>query len=293
MSEPAPPPTVTADAWPEGWPGQRTALRSLTSARLALGRSGASLPTREVLAFELAHAQARDAVHTPLDVPALRSALEAEGWNVVEVRSRAPNRAAYLARPDWGRRLHVESAQSLATLRQAEAPDLVLVLSDGLSSLALQSHAAAFLRSLRPAFIGLRIAPLVIATQARVALADEVGELLGARVAISLIGERPGLSAADSLGAYLTFGPKVGRNDAERNCISNIRPGGLSFEGAAAELAALVHAALKAGTSGVSLAFSAAQSTQLSTAKSTKEEEVLYRENAWSVIPQRKGNQPR
>jgi ethanolamine ammonia-lyase small subunit len=246
----------TAPVSEDGW----AALRQYTAARIALGRSGASLPTREVLAFEQAHAQARDAVLVPLDAARLQGELEAEGWPVRQVHSRAADIAAYLARPDWGRRLADESAAALSTL---PGTDLALVLSDGLSAVALQTHAVPLLRELRPQLAGLCLAPLVIARRARVALADEVGERLGARVAVSLIGERPGLSSPDSLGAYLTHGPRVGRNDAERNCISNIRPQGLDYAEAAAQLAALLRAALGAGRSGVTLQFDPAAPARL------------------------------
>jgi ethanolamine ammonia-lyase small subunit len=251
MSERVPAPAAGSvlieDSWRE--------LRRHTAARIALGRTGASQPTREVLAYGLAHAQARDAVHLPLDVPALRTRLEAEGWSVLEVTSRAGNRAAYLARPDWGRRLSPEAAARL----QAGEYDVVLVVSDGLSSTGVQRHAAAFLGVLRPLLAGLSVAPVVIATQARVALADEVGERLGARVSVSIIGERPGLSSPDSLGLYLTYDPKVGRNDGERNCISNVRPDGLPLPEAALLLNANLRAALKAQLSGVQLRFDPAK----------------------------------
>ncbi|WP_029923483.1 ethanolamine ammonia-lyase subunit EutC [Nevskia soli] len=254
----AQPPATPADITPvieDSW----AALRRHTDARIALGRSGASLPTRAVLAFELAHAQARDAVLTALDVPALRRELEADGWKVAEVRSGAPDQAAYLARPDWGRRLHDDSLAALDAPGIGKA-DLVLVVSDGLSSTAVQQNAAPLLRALRPLLPeGLALAPVVIATHARVALADEVGERLGARIAVSLIGERPGLSSPDSLGAYLTYAPKVGRNDAERNCISNIRPQGLAYGEAALQLAALIRAMLQARLSGVKLQFDPAR----------------------------------
>ena len=231
-------------------------LRAHTAARIALGRAGASLPTREVLRFGLEHAQARDAVHTPLDMARLRADCTAEDWDTIEVRSRAPDRAAYLARPDWGRALHPDDAARLDA-RASGGSDLIFVLSDGLSALALQAQAVPLLRALRPLLEGLRLAPLVIATQARVALADEVGERLGARIAVSLIGERPGLSSPDSLGAYLTHAPRVGRSDAERNCISNIRPQGLAHGAAALQLAELIRAALRAQLSGVNLKFDA------------------------------------
>lgn len=239
-------------------------LRQYTAARIALGRSGSSLPTREVLDFGLAHAQARDAVHLPLDVAALQSQLQADGWDVITLTSRAADRAAYLARPDWGRRLHADALPLLDAARSAAAPridaddvafDVAFVVSDGLSSTAVQCHAAPLLQALRPLMADLRIAPIVIATQARVALSDEVGQRLQARIAVSLIGERPGLSSPDSLGAYLTYAPRVGNTDEVRNCISNIRPQGLVLTQAAQQIAALLRAALQAQRSGVALRF--------------------------------------
>lgn len=231
------------------------ALREHTAARIALGRSGASLPTRELLAFGLAHAQARDAVLTPLEVPGLCAQLGAEGWEVRVLRSRAPDRSAYLARPDWGRRL--DPASLLALQEEAsqphKRPDLVVVISDGLSSTAVQHHALPLLSRLRVLLANRLWAPLTIATQARVALADEVGAALHARVAISLIGERPGLSSPDSLGAYITHAPRVGLTDEARNCVSNIRPEGLDLDLAAVRIAALVEASLLSGLSGVGL----------------------------------------
>ncbi len=237
-----------SDAWVD--------LRRYTAARIALGRSGASLPLREQLAFGLAHAQARDAVHIPLDSATLRRQFESEGWQVTEVHSQAPDRNAYLARPDWGRRLHPASVQVLSAAKRPAA-DLVFVVSDGLSSAAVQNHAVPLLREVRERLPELAAAPVVIAVQARVALADEVGQLVGAAVAVSVIGERPGLSSPDSLGVYLTWGPRVGRSDAERNCISNIRPQGLGYTNAAAQLSALISAAQSAGLSGVRLRFDA------------------------------------
>lgn len=228
-------------------------LADLTPARVALGRAGVSLPTREVLSFGLAHAQARDAVHAELEIDRLKQELSADGWETIEVASAAPTRAAYLARPDWGRKLGDESAQALSA-QGATGADLVLVVSDGLSALAVHRHAVKLLRALRPKLDGLKLAPLVIATQARVALADEIGERLGARMAVSLIGERPGLSTPDSLGVYLTAAPKVGRHDAERDCISNIHARGIGYEQAAKQMAALIRASLAQGVSGVALA---------------------------------------
>lgn len=247
--------SLLTDAW--------TGLRAHTPARIALGRAGASLPTREVLALARAHAQARDAVHAALDVAALRAALEGEGWTTLEVRSRAAERGAYLARPDWGRRLDAGSTATLAGEKTSRPPDVVFVLSDGLSAVAVQRHAPPLLRALRPQLHDLVVAPLVIATQARVAIADEVGEILGARLAVSLIGERPGLSAPDSLGAYITYAPKIGRSDAERCCISNIRPEGLNCGDAAPRLTALILACLRARYSGVVVGASADEGKRL------------------------------
>ena len=237
-----------ADPWNE--------LRQLTPARIALGRSGASLPTREVLAFGIAHAQARDAVQAALDIDALLAALAPLGLPVIQVSSAAPTRSAYLARPDWGRRLDPDARTELALQARSEGPALLFVIGDGLSALAAQRHAAPLLAALLPWLDGLSVGPLLIATQARVALADEIGELLGAKLVVCLIGERPGLSSPDSLGAYVTAAPRVGRTDAERNCVSNIRPEGLDPAEAAAQLAGLIRAALAAGISGVSLAYS-------------------------------------
>jgi ethanolamine ammonia-lyase small subunit len=237
----APPP----DPWAE--------LRRHTPARIALGRAGGSLPTGEVLRFAAAHAQARDAVHVALDVPALLAALQADGWPSLTVHSRAPTRETYLRRPDWGRRLAPEPAAQLPS--QATGPvDLVIVLGDGLSALAVQRHALPLLRALRSALAGtLSLAPVVVATQARVALADEVGELLQGRMALVLLGERPGLSSPDSLGAYLTHAPRVGCHDAQRNCVSNIRPEGLAPEAAAHRLAWLAREALRRRVTGIGL----------------------------------------
>lgn len=238
---------IPRDPWAE--------LQSHTVARIALGRSGASLPTREVLAFGVAHAQARDAVHAALDVAQLASDLAPLGLPLLTVASAAASRSAYLARPDWGRRLDAVSRAALAAeaAARASAPDLMFVIGDGLSALAPQRHAAALLAALLPMLAGLRIGPLVIATHARVALADAIAETLSARLVVCLIGERPGLSSADSLGAYVTFAPKVGRTDAERNCLSNIRPEGLPAAEAARQLAALLAAAFANRISGVML----------------------------------------
>lgn len=240
---------MTGPVRPNPW----TALRRLTPARIALGRAGASLPTAEVLAFGLAHAQARDAVHVPLDADALEAEAQAAGWPTLRAHSQAADRATYLLRPDLGRRLDAASAERLAT-SPPQGSDIVFVLADGLSATAVQHHALPTLAALRPLLPAVwKPGPLVIAEQGRVALGDEIGEVLGARLVVLLIGERPGLSSPDSLGAYLTWGPRVGRTDAERNCISNIRPQGLACAEAARRLHWLCAAALRLGYSGVAL----------------------------------------
>ncbi|MBN8751303.1 Ethanolamine ammonia-lyase light chain [Xylophilus ampelinus] len=242
----ADPPLVTPNPW-QDW-------RQATPARLALGRAGAGMPTDETLRFGWAHALARDAIHAALDVDALAAQFAEDGWTVARARSRAADRVTYLRRPDLGRQLDPRDAEALRAVPRDAACDLAVVVGDGLSSLAVERQARPLLQALRPLLpASLVLAPLVIATQARVALADEVGELFGARLAVILIGERPGLSSPDSLGIYLTHAPRRGRNDAERNCISNVRPEGLAPALAAAKLAWLVREALRRGLTGVDL----------------------------------------
>lgn len=235
---------------PDPW----SALQVLTPARIALGRTGASLPTREVLRFAMAHAQARDAVHTSLDIEAVRGRVEALEFRTLTVASAAPSREAYLRRPDLGRRL-LSASRTVLESAAHEPIDLALVVADGLSSAAIHDQAALFLDAFRPWIgkAGWSLAPIVLATQGRVALGDEIGAILRARAVVILIGERPGLSAADSLGLYLTFAPRIGRSDAERNCISNVRPGGLGHAEAAFRLHWLLSQAFRIGLSGVSL----------------------------------------
>lgn len=239
----------TPDPWDD--------LRAYTAARLALGRAGSSMPTAELLRFGFAHAQARDAVHIQLDTQALADALSADGLPSLQVHSAAADRASYLLRPDLGRRLDDASAQAL---REAAGPspasgcDLLLVIGDGLSSLAVERNAHAMVTAIRAGMpAGWSLGPVVIAQQARVALADEAGALLGARLVAMLIGERPGLSSPDSLGLYLTWKPAVGRHDAERNCISNIRPEGLSPKAAAGRFWWLAQEARRLQLTGVQL----------------------------------------
>ncbi|UEM20514.1 ethanolamine ammonia-lyase subunit EutC [Skermanella mucosa] len=229
-----------ADPW--------NALRRHTAARIALGRSGDGLPTRHLLDFQLAHARARDAVHLAFDPETLAASLP-PGLAAVTVRSRAPDRATYLQHPDLGRRLDPED---LPLLRRGDY-DAAFVLADGLSARAVHDHAADLLLATLDRLPGWRVAPVVLARQARVALGDEIAAALGAASVVMLIGERPGLSAADSLGAYLTFGPRPGLQNADRNCISNIRPDGLAIPPAARKLAFLLAEARRLKLSGVGL----------------------------------------
>jgi ethanolamine ammonia-lyase small subunit len=233
--------------------GLWASLRRLTAARIGLQRSGASLATAPLLAFRLAYAQARDAVHAELDVPSLSAELAASGLPVLSVTSAAPDKQTYLMRPDLGRQLTPASESTLAA--HAGDYDVVLIVSDGLSALAAQTHAALLITDTLPVLRaqGWRIAPLVIVQHGRVAIGDAVATLLGADCAVVLIGERPGLSAPDSMGAYMTWRPGEQTSDADRNCISNIRPAGVGYADAAFKLAHLLNAMRKRGVSGVAL----------------------------------------
>ncbi len=229
-------------------------LRTLTPARVALGRAGVSLPTSALLDFTLDHARARDAVHAAFDASALVTQLADLGIAASQVHSRAGNRRDYLRRPDLGRRLDETSAEQLAS-GAGNPGKLAIVIGDGLSAAAVHSHAAELMRHLLPRLVAARIAPgpVVIATGARVALGDEIGAILKADMVLVLIGERPGLSAPDSLGAYLTFAPAIGRTDADRNCVSNIHREGLNYDQAAFRIAWLVREGLERRVTGVAL----------------------------------------
>lgn len=248
-SQPSPPssPLVHQDPWAQ--------LKSLTQARIALGRVGSSLPTKEVLDFGLSHALARDAVHLALDVDALSASIRnISEIEVVHVHSCAPDRTSYLLRPDLGRQLNESSAHVLAQAKPASPIDLLLVVGDGLSSLATQTHAVPLLEAIyQQAQDEWNMPLVVVASQARVALADDIAETLGARMVAILIGERPGLSSPDSLGVYLTMHAKRGCSDADRNCISNVRPDGLSYQAAAHKLLWLAKEAKRLNFSGVDL----------------------------------------
>lgn len=252
-------PVVTPNAW--------SGLRQFTAARIALGRAGVSLPTQAHLAFQQAHAQARDAVHTGLDVAELAGAI-GEAWPgldaPLQLHSAAADRAQYLQRPDLGRKLNAASARQLGqpnvdtVVREDAASrpyDLALVVADGLSARAVAQNAAPFLAALYRRMAGevWRVAPPCVVQQGRVAVGDEVGQRLGARAVVVLIGERPGLSSPDSMGLYLTWMPRVGLTDASRNCISNVRPAGLPWEDAAYKLHYLLGQARARQLSGVDL----------------------------------------
>lgn len=229
-------------------------LRRFTPARVALGRSGSSMPTEALLAFTLDHARARDAVHTPFDAAAIVAGLTALELQPIAVRSEAVDRKTYLRRPDLGRKLDTESRNALSALNHVPC-DLAIVIGDGLSSTAVHSHGLKLAHRLAIRFFGLgmTLSPVVVASGARVALADDVGQLLNARMSVMLIGERPGLSAPDSLGSYITYGPRPGLTDAERNCVSNIHAAGLSYDEAAFKIGWLVREGLERKISGISL----------------------------------------
>lgn len=228
---------------PLGW----SDLRRFTPARVGLGRAGPGLPTAAHLAFQAAHAAARDAVHAALDVVALRDALTADGIDALTVRSAADNRRHYLLRPDLGRRLRSSDRAGLPRASGA----MLFVICDGLSATAVQRHAAPLLRRVVPVLGG--AAPVVIAEQGRVALGDDIGYAMGVEAVAVLIGERPGLTAPDSLGIYLTWQPGPGRLDSERNCISNVRPEGLSIEAAADKLVWLIRQMRRVRLTGIAL----------------------------------------
>ncbi|WP_443216816.1 ethanolamine ammonia-lyase subunit EutC [Pseudomonas sp. GM80] len=232
-------------------------LRRLTPARIALGRTGTSLPTSAQLDFQFAHAQARDAVHLPFDHAGLSAQLSERGRESLLLHSAAVDRNSYLQRPDLGRKLSDDSAQNLRDYATAHpgGVDLAIVVADGLSALAVHRHTLPFLTRLEEQMSGddWSIAPVVLVEQGRVAVGDEIGQLLGAKMLVMLIGERPGLSSPDSLGLYFTYNPKIGLTDAYRNCISNVRLEGLSYGMAAHRLLYLMREACRRQLSGVNL----------------------------------------
>jgi ethanolamine ammonia-lyase small subunit len=228
-------------------------LRGFTTARVALGRAGDSLPTRELLEFQLAHARAIDAVYSEMDSAQVAFELRNLGFDCATVHSAARDRVMYLRRPDLGRRLDEESRARLIE-RRGEF-DAVFVIADGLSALAAQSHAARVLELMAPSLgnVGWKFAPVVIVEQGRVAVGDDVAACIGASQCAVLIGERPGLSSPDSLGAYITWNPGAKTTDADRNCVSNIRADGLSYAAAASRITFLMTEARRRKISGVGL----------------------------------------
>lgn len=240
-------------AEPDPW----TRLRGLTPARIGLGQSGGSLPTGAHLSFQLAHARARDAVHERLDPPVLVARLAAIGLAAVTVRSAAHDRITYLQRPDLGRRLEPESRGRLgrATAERSAPFDVCFIIADGLSAPAAERHAPAVLAALASRLTAedWRLAPVVVVEQGRVGIGDEIGAVCGAQMVAVLLGERPGLSSPDSLGIYVTWAPAVGRRDADRNCISNVRPEGLPPELAADRLHFLLSEARRRKLTGIAL----------------------------------------
>jgi ethanolamine ammonia-lyase small subunit len=230
-------------------------LQRHTTARLNIGRAGFGIPTKANLAFQVAHAKARDAVFAELQAEGLANQLKERGWDACVVASSATNREMYLRHPEQGRLLSEKSKALLS--RPVKVPDVVVVIGDGLSSLAVTRHSLPMIEQLLHRLInqGFSSTLIVIATQARVAISDHIGQLLQASMAVMLIGERPGLSAADSLGIYITYEPRIGRLDSERNCISNIHANGLGYEAAASEVMRLLNLMRLHKTSGVQLAF--------------------------------------
>ncbi|HEX3601642.1 MAG TPA: ethanolamine ammonia-lyase subunit EutC [Lacipirellulaceae bacterium] len=238
---------VTLDPW--------TPLRSTTSARIALGRAGGSLPTHEWLNFKAAHVDARDAVHSPFDAERLANEVAQFDLGVANVTTAATDRRMFLERPDLGRRLDESSQYALQQLRCESEFDLAIIASDGLSAVAANRQVCPLLAELLPKLKreGWRLAPIVIAKFGRVALQDQIGQLLGAQLVLMLIGERPGLGSPDSLGAYLVCEPQKNNTDANRNCVSNIRPEGLPYDTSAETIFYLLNEARRRGMSGVRL----------------------------------------
>ncbi|MEM0911422.1 MAG: ethanolamine ammonia-lyase subunit EutC [Pseudomonadota bacterium] len=229
-------------------------LRKYTNARIGLGRTGTSLPTSQLLSFQFDHANAKDAVHIPLDHTQLMCDLDTSETTLI-LKSMAQNRTEYLQRPDFGRRLSADARDQLSKYYSNQGYDIAFAIADGLSSIAIQRHAPKMMRYLLEHFEneGMAIAPISIVLQGRVAIGDDIASTLNAKCIVLLIGERPGLSSPDSLGIYYTFSPTPGLTDANRNCISNIRNGGLSYAEAAAKVIYLTTESLKLGKSGVDL----------------------------------------
>lgn len=250
---------ATSDPW--------QTLSRFTQARIGLGRVGSSLPTEPMLSFSMAHARARDAIYTSFQSDVLALELKQAGFPSLEVRSRAKDRPEYLHRPDLGRRLSTDGIRRLQP-ESHSAKRLTVVIADGLSSLAPTKNALPLLEALKPQLLEWDLDEIILAHHARVALGDEIGAIRGAEAVVILIGERPGLVSTDSLGAYLTYKPYVGRSDAERNCVSNIRPAGLSYEQAAYKLIYLLREARLLGATGIRLKDDSDVTRQMALSKS-------------------------
>ena len=235
---------------PDAW----GSLKAFTNARIALGRTGVATPLKEVLDFRMSHAHARDAVYSILNMGELTNSLQQFQIPIITVNSKANDRAVYLQRPDLGRKLDSVSADNLKN-ETSHSADVAIIIADGLSATAINEHAVHVVKKLIPLLKQsvLTLAPLVIAKQARVAIADEIGSILQAKLSLILIGERPGLSSPDSMGAYITYQPMPGKTDESRNCISNIRPEGLGYDLAAEKIAKLIKASLQLKLSGILL----------------------------------------
>lgn len=234
--------------------GTKKDLREFTFARIHLGRAGVGIPIKEVLAFRAAHAAARDAIFTPFESRKLQEQLEGIGLQSIQVHSEAKDKASYLQRPDLGRSLAVECVALLQEKVRAEI-DVVLIVSSGLSAAAVNQHAFPLLQNLvnKLELAGIQVAPIVLLEKGRVAASDPIGHYINAKLSVMLIGERPGLSSPDSMGAYLTYRPKIGLTDESRNCVSNIRPEGLAIPFAVEKLFYLIQQSLRKGISGVGL----------------------------------------
>lgn len=231
------------------------ALRKFTQARIGQGRAGCATPTAAQLEFQLAHAMARDAVHQPWQVQQFQDVISAKGWHSLILGTAINDRQQYLQRPDLGRCLDLASRKCLEDADYLNA-DVAIIVSNGLSSTAVACHGLPLLEAIISTFNeqSFQLGPICLVPNARIAVADEIGELLKARISVMIVGERPGLSAADSLGIYLTYAPRPGRTDAERNCISNIRPPfGMSYQAAAIKLSYLIHQAILRSISGIQL----------------------------------------
>lgn len=237
---------IQQDAW--------HSLKVFTNARIALGKTGTAIPLKEVLQFKLAFAHARDAVYSVLDNKDLSSRLASFQFPIYFIESKADNRAVYLQRPDLGKSLNDHSKNQILNVNHPHY-DIAIILADGLSATAINNHAIPILQLLVPMLQQLRyvISPIVVVQNARVAISDEVGSLLNAKLSLVLIGERPGLTSPDSMGAYLTYNPTPGLTDESRNCISNIRPEGLQYKPATEKILYLIQESLRLKLSGVSL----------------------------------------